>query len=119
VVHASFSFLFECHNAHMGSEADDAIDLRVGEEYSVRLAGLGTAGYRWAADLQGDPGVADVHPAGAEALESSGAVGAAADEVFTIRANRPGAARIRFVQRRPWEKGAPASNERTIQLRVT
>lgn len=103
----------------MGSEADDAIDLRVGEECSVKLAGLGTAGYRWAAQLQGDPEVADVHPAGTEAREGGGAVGSSAAEVFTIHANRPGATRIRFVQRRPWEQDAPAADEHTVQLRVT
>jgi predicted secreted protein len=104
----------------MGSEADDAIELRVGEECSVRLAGLGTAGYRWAPRLEGDPGVADVSPAGTEAPEEGGAVGASASEVFTIRANRPGTARIRFVQRRPWEgDDVPPANERTIRLRVS
>ena len=103
----------------MGSDADDAIHLRVGEECSVRLPGLGTAGYRWAVQLQGDPGVADVRPAGAEAGESDDAVGASASEVFTIHANRPGATRIRFVQGRPWEQDVPPANQRTIQLRVT
>jgi predicted secreted protein len=103
----------------MGSEADDAIDLRVGEEYSVRLAGLGTAGYRWAAHLEGDPGVADVHPAAAEGREGSDAVGSSADEAFTIHANRPGDTRIRFVQRRPWEQDVRPANEHAVQLRVT
>lgn len=102
----------------MGSEADDAIELRVGEEYSVRLAGLGTAGYRWEPLLEGDPGVALVHPAGEDTSEDNEAVGASADEVFTVHANRPGATRIRFVQRRPWERDVPPANEHTIQLRV-
>ncbi len=102
----------------MGSEADDAFDLQVGEEHSVRLAGLGTAGYRWTAHIEGGAEVADVHRVGAEKQESGDAVGASTDEVFTIHANRPGTTRIRFAQRRPWEQGAPA-NEHTIQLRVT
>jgi predicted secreted protein len=102
----------------MGSGADDAIELRVGEEYSVRLAGLGAAGYRWAADLEGDPEVAEVRPGGTDMGEGD-AVGASAAEVFTIHANRPGTARIRFVQRRPWEQDAAPANEHAIQLRVT
>jgi predicted secreted protein len=104
----------------MGSEADDAIELRVGEERAVSLPGLGTAGYRWTPHLEGDPGVADVFPAGGEAPEEEGAVGASASEVFGVRARRPGTACIRFEQRRPWEQGdvLPAS-ERTIELRVS
>lgn len=105
----------------MGSDAaDDAIELRVGEEHTVRLAGLGTAGYRWTPQLEGDPGVADVRAVGAEAPEGGGAVGASASEVFAIRADRPGQARIRFAQRRPWEPDdVAAANEHTIQLRVS
>jgi predicted secreted protein len=103
----------------MGHEADDAIELRVGEEHSVELAGLGTAGYRWAHRLEGGSEVAEVRTAEGRPSER-GAVGASASEVFTIRANRPGTARIRFVQRRPWEgEDAPPANERTIQLRVS
>lgn len=104
----------------MDSEADDAIELRVGEERAVTLTGLGTAGYRWAPHLEGDPGIADVSPAGEQAPTPEGAVGASADEVFTVRAMRPGATRIRFEQRRPWEgDDSPPANERTIQLRIS
>ncbi len=104
----------------MDSEADDALELRVGEERAVTLTGLGTAGYRWAPHLEGDPGVVDVSSAGEQASAPEEGVGASADEVFTVRAVRPGATRIRFEQRRPWEgdDSAPA-NERTIQLRVS
>ena len=103
----------------MGSEADDAIDLRVGEERSVRLSGLGVAGYRWVVDVEGDPAVAEVHSQGTEGDEGGEAAGASAEEVFSIHAKRPGEALIRFEQRRPWERGAPPTNQHTIQLRVT
>jgi predicted secreted protein len=104
----------------MGSEADDAIELRVGEERTVILPGLGTAGYRWAPHLEGDPGVAKVHPAGGGAPAPDDAVGASADEAFAVHAIRPGSARIRFEQRRPWERDdAPPANERTIELKIS
>jgi hypothetical protein len=47
------------------------------------------------------------------------AEGAAADELFTIRALQPGVTRIRFAQRRPWEAEdrAPAE-EYVVELRV-
>lgn len=102
------------------SAADDAIELRVGEERTVRLAGLGTAGYRWVPQVEGDPGVAEVRPAEIEAAAGESAVGASDDEAFTIRANQPGVAHIRLAQRRPWEPDdvAPA-DVHTIRLRVT
>ena len=34
------------------------VNLGVGEEHRVRLPGLGTAGYRWMAAVEGDEGVA-------------------------------------------------------------
>lgn len=103
----------------MGSEADDAIELRVGEEHSVTLAGLGTAGYRWGAEVEGDAEVAEVVRSGGKPPETD-AVGASASETFTLRARRPGSVRIRFAQRRPWERdNAPTANERMIELRVS
>jgi predicted secreted protein len=104
----------------MGSEADDALELHVGEEYSLTLTGLGTAGYSWAPNLEGDPEVAEVRRAGGDTAPPDEVVGGSADEVFTIRGKRPGSARIRFAQRRPWERDdVPAANERTIELRVS
>jgi predicted secreted protein len=103
----------------MGSEADDAIELRVGEERSLALAGLGTAGYRWGAEVEGDAGVAEVVRSRGEP-PATDAVGASASEGFTLRARRRGSVRIRFTQRRPWEgDDVPPANERTIRLRVS
>jgi predicted secreted protein len=104
----------------MGADADEAMELHVGEERSVTLAGLGTAGYRWTPRVDGDPEVAAVIAAGREPPGEDAAVGASASEVFTIRARRPGVVQIRFAQRRPWEgDDAPPANERTIGLRVS
>ncbi|HEX3174874.1 MAG TPA: protease inhibitor I42 family protein [Solirubrobacterales bacterium] len=104
----------------MGSDADEAIELRVGEEHSVTLPGLGTAGYRWAPEIEGDAEVADVSRAGGKPPEAGGAVGASAEKTFTIRGKRPGSVRIRFAQRRPWDPAdAPPANERTIRLQVS
>jgi predicted secreted protein len=103
----------------MGSEAADAIELRVGEEHLVTLAGLGTAGYRWGAEVENDPEVVDVVRTDGEPPATE-AVGTSASEAFTLRAKRPGSVRIRFAQRRPWERDdTPPANERTIRLRVS
>lgn len=96
----------------------DVVTLRVGQEHPVRLAGLGTAGYRWAAVVEGEEGVVDVLAAGV-AAPANERIGTSADELFTIRALRPGATRVRFAQRRPWEPDTtPAVGERVVELRV-
>jgi predicted secreted protein len=104
----------------MGSEADDVIELAVGDEHVVTLAGFGTAGYKWAPEIVGDAEVAEVAERAAPALGSGAAVGASASEAFALRAKRPGAVRIRFALRRPWEpRDEPPAKERTIELRVS
>jgi predicted secreted protein len=98
--------------------ARDVVTLRVGEERLVRLAGLGTAGYRWVAFVEGEEGVVDVLAAGV-AEPANERIGTSADELFTIRALQPGATRVRFAQRRPWEPDTtPPVAERVLELRV-
>jgi predicted secreted protein len=101
----------------MASDSN-VVQLRVGEQHSVRLAGLGAAGYRWAPEIGGDETVAEVEPAGTEEPESD-AVGTSRAELFTIRALRPGVAQLRFAQRRPWEPpDQPPANEHVVELHV-
>jgi predicted secreted protein len=97
----------------------DLVDLRVGEQHRVRLAGRGTAGYRWVPTVEGDEGVADVVDAGPAELANR-RIGASADELFDVRAMGPGAIRVRFEQRRPFEpKDVPPIEERVVEIRVT
>jgi predicted secreted protein len=97
----------------------DVVTLRVGEDHPVRLAGLGTAGYQWLVLVEGDEGVADVTAAGL-AAPANARIGTSADELFTIRAVGPGATRVRFEQRRPFEpKDVPPIEERVFEIRVT
>ena len=47
-------------------------------------------------------------------------IGTSADELFTIRAVSPGATRVRFAQRRPWElDDKPAVKAQVVEVRVT
>jgi predicted secreted protein len=97
----------------------DVVTLRVGERHPVRLAGLGTAGYRWTPLVEGDAGVVEVSDAGV-AKPANTRIGTSADELFTIRAVRRGVTRVRFVQRRPWEsEDERAVNEHVVEIRVT
>jgi predicted secreted protein len=98
---------------------NEVVSLRVGDEHPVRLKGLGTAGYRWVALVEGDEGVADVVDAGVVDLPNR-RIGTSADELFTIRALRPGMTSVRFAQRRPWESDDVAAvEEHVFEIRVT
>jgi predicted secreted protein len=98
---------------------DDVVNLRVGQQHPVRLASLGTAGYRWQPHAEGDAGVATVTDAGF-AQPANRRIGTSADELFTIEAVSPGVTRVRFVQRRPFEPDdVPAANEHVVEVRVT
>jgi predicted secreted protein len=95
------------------------VNLRVGEAHRVRLPGLGTAGYRWMGVVEGDEGVAEVSDAGVAELAKR-RIGTSADELFDVRAVGPGAARVRFAQRRPFEAAdVPPADERVVEVRVT
>jgi predicted secreted protein len=97
----------------------DVLKLHVGDDHTVRFAGLGTAGYRWTHRVEGDDGVADVGAGALLAGQGTDAVGASADETFVIRALRPGVARVLFAQRRPWERDdQPSANEHVVEVQV-
>jgi predicted secreted protein len=95
----------------------ETLELRVGDEHSLALEGLMTAGYVWEPELLGDDSVAEVTKAhGAKGGPDRG-VGGAPAEVFTIRALKPGTSTVRFAQRRPWDPAAQAG-ELVVDLRV-
>jgi predicted secreted protein len=81
---------------------------------------LGTAGYVWQHELGGDATAVEVTwrrgplPEGAMTT----AVGASAREVATIRALRPGTARLRLEQRRPWEADEPPLHSHDVEVHV-
>jgi predicted secreted protein len=94
----------------------DIVELQVGEQHSIKLAGLGTAGYRWRPEQLNDSDIAEVRATSAP--EPGSAVGASADEVFEIRALKPGSTNVRFAQRRPWEEDGQPANEHIVELHV-
>lgn len=93
------------------------LDLRIGDEHSIALEGLMTAGYTWEPRVVGDESIADVRKGQGQRQDSGVGVGAAPSEVFTIRALKPGKTTVRFTQRRAWEPDAQAG-EYLVDLRV-
>jgi len=91
--------------------------LIVGARVVVTLPGLGAAGYRWAATIEG-PAVVSV-----ERVPSAGAAdvrpsGASRDEAFALTAIAVGETNVRFVQSRAFEPGREPNAVREIHVRV-
>lgn len=79
--------------------------MRVGEEGTLRLPGLATAGYRWQAAVE-DEGVATV----STRFDSGDTAGHARtassrDELVTVSGRAEGTTRLSLVQQRSWEGG--------------
>ena len=85
---------------------DHDLELRlvVGESRELTLASLGTAGFVWTAELEGDDGIVRVTRRRAGADRSS-PPGRSTAELLMIMAEAPGHAVIRMAQARPWEAG--------------
>ena len=93
------------------------VELFVGDCHTIRLRGLGSAGFAWSATVD-DPKVARVTSIGTAAPESSPdspapGFSSSRDELFEILALHAGQTVIRCAQTRPWQKHAPphASSE--------
>lgn len=104
-------------------EIPTAINLRIGEAYTLNLQGLGTAGYVWIYELLENSDVVDVLEMTAENLqsdieESSTSVGSSRDEVYIIRALKSGHSAIRFIQNRPWERNQMPLKEYIFEINV-
>ena len=92
--------------------------MNVGEEQTVRLPGLATAGYRWQAAVD-DEQVAKVSSrfeGGAKKLESKAA--SSRDELVTVTGQAVGTTRLSLVQRRSWEGDAEPIAAHTLTITV-
>jgi predicted secreted protein len=103
----------------MGDE-EVQVRLRPGERKSIRLPGLGTAGYRWTPGRPDAAGIVDVSVTTAPAGEIDGRPpGSSADELATIEGRRPGQATVILEQRRSWETKAAPHDRRVLHITVT
>ncbi len=102
------------------NEHPDHLDLAVGQEWTGKLPGLGTAGYMWQEQVSGPPAVIEVSwsrgfPPGTEPA----AVGVSAPETATIRALGPGDVTLNLVQVRPWQHDVAPISELRMTVRVS
>jgi predicted secreted protein len=83
-------------------DQDLDLELAVGESRELALASMGTAGFVWTAELEGDDGVVRVSRRRAKP-EGVNPPGRSTAELLRIVAAAPGHAVIRLQQARPWE----------------
>jgi predicted secreted protein len=96
-----------------------AVALRPGERTTIRLPGLGAAGYRWIGRVEGDAGAVAVTVAPAPHKEIDGhPPGASVDELAVIEGRRPGRAVVTLEQRRSWENKPGPRDRRVFQVTV-
>ena len=99
-------------------DSDLNLQLSVGESRELSLASLGTAGFIWTYQVQGDDdGIVRVtrrRPPPPEA----GPMGLSAAERLMIQATAPGRAVIRMQQARPWESQLAPRNSFAINVQV-
>lgn len=98
-------------------DRDVELDLVVEETRELRLAGLGTAGFVWGAEVEEGGGVVAVR-LGRVRPEPGAAPGRSTAEVLTITAQAPGAAIVRLRLARPWESTAAPRAAFAVTVRV-
>jgi predicted secreted protein len=87
------------------ADVPEELHLRVGEQDTIRLPGLATAGYRWQAAVE-DDAVASVSSR-FDSGETTRAARTASsrDELVTVSGRAAGTTRLSLIQRRSWEGG--------------
>jgi predicted secreted protein len=93
------------------------IELKIGETYTLSLSGLGTAGYRWSYEIEGNASLIDVSEVETEPQQPL-PIGSSRDEVFALRAIAVGQLSIRFMQSRPWEKDRSPRMQHIIRIAI-
>jgi predicted secreted protein len=102
-------------------EASSEIELRPGERHEVVLESSGSTGYTWEFEVDGPPDVVQVRlnqPAPPSDSQRSGLANYSVEHTYAIEALAPGSVEIRFVFRRPWQKGAPPAQTRVFRVKV-
>lgn len=90
----------------------------VGQPVIIRLPGTAGTGFTWQLSSTPCPELSMVF---SQQLESStdGRVGGPSEWVFTFSANSAGTCELAFVYHRPWERGVPPAESRTVKVIVT
>jgi predicted secreted protein len=102
----------------MPENIPESLQLKIGENYVLRLRGLATSGYEWICTVENDKVVAVKKEFEPTAQTAKHLAGASANEIFTITGLQQGNTRLHFKQIRSWEPGN-AVKEKKITITVT
>jgi len=92
------------------------VDLRVGEEATLRLPENPSTGYRWAVDAA-DPNLVDFEQG--NYVSTSNSVGGGGEVQWLIKAKAPGATEAKFKRWRPWEGDGSVVERYAVTLRIS
>lgn len=84
----------------------------------VELPSLGTAGYRWRHDTEGDTSVVAISWKRGNLPPEGNRAGVSSSEIAVIKGMRMGHVVVRFSQARPWETDVDAREVRKFAVRV-
>lgn len=98
------------------SDAGKLIAMHVGDDLSIRLPELQTAGYQWVVETM-DPLIFALRASNYVSPRGAGA-GAAGMRTFVMRAVQPGQTVLRLASRRPWESANAVAERFEITLSV-
>lgn len=111
---------YEAGRAIDQADAGKTIELPAGMTFVVQLVGVPTAGYLW--KPVDPPAFLTVGPVTggptSAAQKQPGFTGGNHWEVFQFTAAKPGKAKLRFEQRRPWESSEPPADTFEVTIVV-
>jgi inhibitor of cysteine peptidase len=92
------------------ADAGQTIELEIGEEFAVKLAGNPTTGYTWEMATSEAAVVEQVGEPNYEEESEGGLVGAGGGITLHFKATRPGQQLLQLIYHRPWEEDAAPIN---------
>lgn len=96
----------------------DPRELRLGQEFSLRLPSNPTTGFRWVMRENGAPVLQLLGPEVYTTPEEAGVVGSAGVSTWRFRAVSRGEGRLSLDYRRPWENGVAAAKNFDCRILV-
>lgn len=99
---------------------DESIKLKVGEQATIALPSLGTAGYVWQESISDNTQVISVNwrRGGGSAPQHHARAGVSSPEVLTINGEEAGVVTVRLRQVRPWQPDSSVIATRSITVTV-
>lgn len=96
----------------------DPLELRLGQEFNLRLPSNPTTGFRWQLRADAAPVLQLLGPEVYTTPEAAGVIGSAGVSTWRLRAVERGAGRLELDYRRPWEHGVAAERQFRCHVRV-